>query len=131
MKYFLYCLKHYADFNGRARRSEFWYFQLFHFLFTMGVAIFLSILSEAFHAPVLMQFICIWLFILLIPSLAVAARRLHDSNLSAWFLFWGGITIVGGIILLFLYCSDSEPGVNKYGSNPKGIRNKQQQLGNS
>ena len=130
MKYFLYCLQHYADFDGRARRSEFWYWQLFATLCSIGLAIFLGILAAAFDAPLISAFICIWYIAIFIPDLAVSARRLHDIGKSGWFLFMGLIPIVGGILLLVWYCTDSEPGENQYGPNPKGVGNNGNYWGN-
>ena len=87
MKYFLYCLKHYADFSGRARCSEFWYFQLFRYLFICLSAILLSV----------MPFIgIIGIFGLIVPNFAVTARRLHDTNRSGW---WQLLTLIPELII--------------------------------
>jgi len=63
-------------------------------------------------------YVC-YFFAIFVPSLAVAVRRLHDIGKSGWYLFFGFIPIVGGIILLVWACQDSQPGINEYGTNPK------------
>ena len=135
MKYFLYCFQHYADFNGRARRSEFWYFQLFKSLFvflTIFIGLILLLMGGAFQehstsgfpfvlsilGALLMLVASVASFGLLIPDLAVTARRLHDTGRSGWFQLLRYVPIVGGILLLIWYCTDSEPGENQYGPNP-------------
>ena len=74
MKYFLYCLQHYADFNGRARRSEYWFFQLFNFLIAIGI--YLIVLAIKGVTGVNLGFLnSVYSLAVLIPSLAVSARR--------------------------------------------------------
>lgn len=147
MKYFLYCLKHYADFSGRARRSEFWYYTLFHFLFALlplfiGLILLLvSAASQDYSTPgspsaptilgALLSFVGIIACLgFLVPTWAVTARRLHDTGKSGWFQLLRYVPIVGGILLLIWYCTDSEPGENQYGPNPKGIGNNGNYWGN-
>ena len=94
MKYFLYCLKHYADFSGRARRSEFWYFQLFNVLIFIGI--YLIILAIKRVIGIDWSFIIsVYPIALFIPNLAVSARRLHDTNRNGW---WQLLTIITGLI---------------------------------
>ena len=114
--------QNYANFSGRARRSEYWYFTLFICL----VAAVLSGLNAAvFGADAQMTIFTviqgIFSLATLIPSLAVTVRRLHDIGKSGWFYLLALIPIVGGIILLVWECKDSEPGANTYGPNPKGV----------
>ena len=95
MKYFLYCLQHYADFNGRARRSEYWFFQLFNFLIAIGI--YLIVLAIKGVTGVNLGFLnSVYSLAVLIPSLAVSARRLHDTNRSGW---WQLLTIITGLIM--------------------------------
>jgi uncharacterized membrane protein YhaH (DUF805 family) len=105
----------YADFSGRARRAEYWFWTL---AMTLGyfVAMILTVLAHAFFFIVIIFYLGI-----LVPSLAVAVRRLHDTNRSGWYLLLGFIPIVGGIILLVFTVSDSTPGDNRFGPNPKGL----------
>ena len=150
MKYFLYCLQHYADFNGRARRSEFWFFRLFYFLFVF-LPIFIGFIllfaggafqdystSESPSALIILGALLAFVGTiasigLFIPDLAVTARRLHDTGKSGWLMLIGMIpyvNIITGIVLLVFYCTDSTPGENQYGPNPKGIGNNGNYWGN-
>ena len=95
MKYFLYCLKHYADFSGRASRSEFWYFQLFNFLIEIGIYLIVLAIKEVIEIDLgFLRFV--YPIALFIPNLAVSARRLHDTNRSGW---WQLLTIITGLIM--------------------------------
>ena len=145
MKYFLYCLKHYADFNGRARRSEYWFFTLVHSLLVLlpiiiGLVMIVTASLTQLHHPaseaprygnvgVFIIFIFGLLHLaLFIPQLAVSVRRLHDTDKSGFFIliaFIPYVGVIGGIVLLVFYCMDSTPGYNQYGPNPKGIGNEE------
>ena len=95
MKYFLYCLQHYADFNGRARRSEYWFFQLFNFLIAIGIYLIVLAIKEVIGIDLgFLRFV--YPIALFIPNLAVSARRLHDTNRSGW---WQLLTIITGLIM--------------------------------
>lgn len=131
MNYYLSALKKYAIFSGRARRSEYWYFALFNFIFSL-VAIMLDrafgtrFTINTFSGPIVIMygyFYLIYVLVVLIPGMAVLVRRLHDVNKSGWFFLICLIPIAGAIWLLVLVCTDSVPGPNKYGLNPKGIGN--------
>ena len=119
MKYFLYCLQHYADFTGRARRSEYWYFVLFNFIVSILIGLSLGVIAGLLNVPALVYLAYLWSLAVFIPSLAVSVRRLHDIGRSGWWLFLSLIPLVGAIILIIWYCTDSQPGANQYGPNPK------------
>ncbi|HEU5363972.1 MAG TPA: DUF805 domain-containing protein [Hanamia sp.] len=131
MNYYLNVLKSYAIFSGRARRSEYWYFVLFNIIFAF-VAIMLdkalgtSFTIQTAAGPINLFYGYVYiiynLFILL-PAIAVLVRRLHDVGKSGWFVLITLIPIVGSIWILVLLCTDSVPGKNQYGLNPKGIGN--------
>ena len=114
--------QNYANFSGRARRSEYWYFTLFIFLVS---AVLSGLNAAVFGTDAQMTIFTVIqsLFSLatLIPSIAVTVRRLHDIGKSGWFYFLILIPVVGSIILLVWECKDSEPGTNVYGPNPKGV----------
>ena len=114
--------QNYANFSGRARRSEYWYFTLFMCIVT---AVLSGINAAVFGPDAQMTVFTviqgIFSLATLIPSLAVTVRRLHDIGKSGWFYLLALIPIVGGIILLVWECKDSEPGTNNYGPNPKGV----------
>ena len=94
MKYFLYCLQHYADFSGRASRSELWYFRLFNILTFIGI--YLIIIAIKIVTGIELGFLIFaYPIALFIPNFAVTARRLHDTNRSGW---WQLLTIITGLI---------------------------------
>ena len=107
----------YATFSGRARRSEYWYFALFSGIIN-GV---LSLLSNMTNGSGLITAVsAIVSLALLVPSLAVGVRRLHDIGKPGPWLLLALVPLVGGIILIIWCCKDSDPGDNEYGPNPKG-----------
>ena len=103
----------YADFSGRARRSEYWYFCLANFLITTV----LSLLSKGGGFFRIVEII--YSLAVLIPGLAVLWRRLHDIGKSGANAFLLLIPIAGLIIVLIWLCTDSETGRNRFGANPK------------
>ena len=100
MNYYLKVLKQYADFNGRARRKEYWMFVLFNAI----VGTVLSMIEPTVYG--------IYSLAVLIPTIAVAVRRMHDVGKSGWYLL---IPLYN----LILACTDGDSGDNEYGSNPK------------
>ena len=133
MKYYLSVLKNYANFNGRARRSEYWNFVLFNVLFSLAALAIDYLLGTRFdyeqtngvsYISIHLGYInIIYGLATFIPGLAVLVRRLHDVGKSGWFIFICLIPLVGAIWLLVLLFTDSKVGVNQYGPNPKGIGN--------
>jgi uncharacterized membrane protein YhaH (DUF805 family) len=115
MEWYLKVLKeNYADFNGRARRTEFWMFALINFvvaivLGSIGYIIGTSILSTIYSLAVI------------VPGIAVSVRRLHDIGKSGWWWLIVFVPIIGGIVLIVFAVMDSQPGDNEYGANPKGV----------
>ena len=107
------CFSKFAVFSGRASRSEFWFFVLFGFLGgIITVIIDVMILGYPYeeNGPINL----IFSVALTIPSIAVAARRLHDINKSGWWqLLW--ITIIGGILLIIWHATEGENKKNKFG----------------
>ena len=106
-------VKNYANFRGRARRSEYWYFALANFLYCIVTGL-LSV-----KVPEVMYLVWIVSLALLVPSLAVCVRRLHDIGKSGWWYLVGFIPYIGVIILFVFFVKDSQPGENKWGANPK------------
>jgi uncharacterized membrane protein YhaH (DUF805 family) len=114
-------LKKYADFTGRSRRKEYWSF----FLLCLAGAVVLSIIEgivglggtvAGLYGPLTTLF----LLALLVPSIAVGVRRLHDTDRSGWWMLIGLVPFVGGIILLVFYVLEGTRGPNQYGPDPKG-----------
>src|SRR2546430_1678715 len=79
----------------------------------------LAIVAVASKTPALFALLAIFYVGILLPALAVGVRRLHDTGRSGWWLLFGLVPLVGGITLLVFSCTDSQPGENKYGPNPK------------
>jgi len=121
MNWYLKVLKQYADFSGRARRKEYWMFVLFNMIFAIVAMILDNILGLT--AGELPYGVLYYLYVLavLIPGLAVAVRRLHDVGKSGWMILIALIPIIGAIWLLVLMVTDSNPGENQYGPNPKEV----------
>lgn len=122
INYWKACFQKYADFNGRARRSEYWYFTLMNIIIMIPLYI-LAIIFFLNEMTVLgIAFIGLYVIYALgsfIPSLAAIVRRLHDIGKSGWMFCVSFIPLAGPIWLLVLMCTDSQPGDNEYGPNPK------------
>ncbi|MFI2104134.1 DUF805 domain-containing protein [Isoptericola sp. NPDC019693] len=105
----------YATFSGRARRSEFWYFYLFSVIVNAATNLLDRVL---FDGNAVLNSIAA--LALLLPTLAVGARRLHDTDKSGFRLFWAFLPVIGWIMLIVWWVQDSQAGANQYGENPKG-----------
>lgn len=103
----------YCNFNGRASRSEYWWFCLFAFIVGVVVEIVFS-----FSTTTMTAVSGIVSLALLLPGLGLGVRRLHDIGKSGWFLLLALIPFVGAIILLILFCQDSVKNENQYGPVP-------------
>lgn len=118
MKWYIAVLKKYAVFNGRAHRKEYWMFFLFNLIFAFALGFiegFIGIASQVNYSVLS----TLYGLAVLIPGIAVAVRRLHDTDRSGFWLFIGLIPLVGTIILLVFFVTDSQAGDNKYGPDPK------------
>lgn len=109
------------DFDGRASRKEFWSFVLINFFIRAGLLIFaITKVNDDYFMDVMILFI-IFNVVVLLPSLTVSIRRLHDIGKSGWYFLIAFIPFIGAIWVFFYYITDSEVGENTYGDNPKGI----------
>jgi len=115
MNWYLEVLKKYAVFSGRARRKEFWMFALFYVIF----AIVAGILDKVLTGKSILG--TIYTLAMIVPSLAVTVRRLHDIGKSGLFILINLIPCIGWIWAIVLACTDSQPGENQYGPNPKEV----------
>ncbi|HEY7177252.1 MAG TPA: DUF805 domain-containing protein [Micromonosporaceae bacterium] len=113
MQWWLAALKNYAGFSGRARRTEFWMFFLFQAII-FAVLLILGQFSSAFQI-----IYYVYAVATLLPYLAVGARRLHDANQSAFWLFILLVPLIGLIVCIVFWSMDSTPGPNQHGPNPK------------
>jgi uncharacterized membrane protein YhaH (DUF805 family) len=122
MDWYLMVLRKYAEFNGRSRRKEYWMYLLVNLiiclvLYVGGVAAYFS--GQRAVGGALFGLYILYALATLIPSLAVAVRRLHDTNKSGWWILISLVPLIGGIWLLVLLATDSDPGANQFGPNPK------------
>ncbi|NCC50920.1 MAG: DUF805 domain-containing protein [Spartobacteria bacterium] len=113
MSWYIEVLKKYAVFTGRARRTEYWMFVLFNII----IAGILGFVEGLAGGPGIL--VNVYSLAVLIPSLAVGVRRLHDTGRSGWWLLIGLVPLVGAIVLLIFMVQDSSPDANPYGPNPK------------
>ena len=121
-------LKKYADFAGRARRSEFWLFALFIFIVEIVYFILMGVTGNMGPSGygqmnglgmALAGLFSLFILGVLVPSLAVTVRRLHDTNRSGWWILIGLIPLIGGLVLLVFYLLPGTTGPNKFGPDPK------------
>ncbi|POB12341.1 DUF805 domain-containing protein [Sulfobacillus sp. hq2] len=110
MQWYLGVWRNYLGFDGRASRTEYWMFELFNVL----AVIVLYLLASLAHELVILT----WVYGLavLLPSLAVQIRRLHDTGHSGWWLLMSLIPLVGAIVLLVFFVLPSDLGSNRFGS---------------
>ena len=120
MNWYLEVLKKYAVFGGRARRTEYWLFFLFNsiIVLVLGVIEAIAGITPDTDVSILGN---LYSLAVLIPSLAVGVRRLHDTGRSGWWMFISLVPIVGAIVLLVFFVQDSQDGDNQYGPNPKSV----------
>lgn len=111
--------ENYANFKGRARRSEYWYFVLLNFIISFALSFVLTLIS-----PIIGLGANVYSFAVLIPSIAVAIRRMHDVGKSGWY-------ILIPLYNLILLCTDSEEGTNEYGPNPDNLFDEIEDIGTS
>lgn len=110
----------YAEFDGRSRRSEYWYFSLVNILIYLAFQMLLIMTFPSFALPMILAMMYLFYAVVaFIPSLAVLFRRLHDTGRSGWWWLILFIPLVGTIILLTFLAEDSQRGSNLYGPNPK------------
>lgn len=118
MDWYLRVLKKYAVFEGRARRKEYWYFVLINIVIGLALAILDQGLGTYNEETDTGMFNAIYSLLVLIPSIAVAVRRLHDTDRSGWWLLLIFIPILGVIILLVFMCLSGHEGDNRFGPDP-------------
>jgi uncharacterized membrane protein YhaH (DUF805 family) len=121
MNWYLNVLKQYAVFKGRARRREYWFFILFNLIASVALTV-IDFMTGSLDPELGIGLLSgLYSLAVLIPSLAVTVRRLHDTDRSGWWLLIGLVPLIGAIVLLVFMLLDSTPGDNQHGANPKGI----------
>jgi uncharacterized membrane protein YhaH (DUF805 family) len=119
MNWYLQAMNKYVVFSGRAQRAEYWVF------FTVNLAIYIGAIFIDSRTGSVNKYLGlgpasgIFALIVLLPSAAVAVRRLHDTNRSAWWLLLTFIPILGPLSLFVIYCLEGTPGDNDYGPDPR------------
>jgi len=119
MKWYFKVLTKYAVFAGRARRKEFWTFFLVNLLIIFslrGIDILLGTWNRVSHSGLLSV---IFEFAILIPTIAVSIRRLHDTNRTGWWILIHFIPLIGWIPFYIFMGENSQPSENRYGPDPK------------
>lgn len=121
MEWYLKVLKQYADFNGRARRTEYWMFILFNIIMSVVLMVLDYAMGTLYFLGGSGLLGTLYSLFVLIPSLAVLIRRLHDLDKSGWMILIIFIPIIGAIWLLVLCATEGTIGPNKYGPDPKDL----------
>jgi len=120
MQWYISVLKKYAVFNGRASRSEYWWFVLMNIIISFVIGFvegLLGIITETGLGPISM----VYALAILLPAIGVSIRRLHDTGRTGWWLLLSFVPIIGFLVLIVFYILDSEPGANEYGEPVKGL----------
>jgi uncharacterized membrane protein YhaH (DUF805 family) len=111
----------YMTFRGRARRREYWNYVLFYFLLYLGLLL-IDALTGTFSIETEMGFLSgLFTLLTLLPTIAVAVRRLHDTDRSGWWLLLGVVPLLGAIVLLYFTVQEGDAGDNEYGADPKSV----------
>ena len=119
MNWYLDVLKNkYATFSGRARRKEYWMFLLINLVVSVALALIDSLIGSVSESGMGLLS-SVYSIGVLIPSLALSVRRLHDIGRTGWWVLISIIPVIGAVVLLVFMLLDSEPGSNRYGANPK------------
>lgn len=113
MEWYLTVMKKYAVFTGRARRKEYWMFVLCN----LGIALVLSLLGQLIGLKE--QIANLYSLVVLLPSLAVGVRRLHDTDRAGWWLLINLIPVVGTLVFLYFMVCEGQAGPNRFGEDPK------------
>lgn len=119
MNWYLQVLKKYAVFSGRARRAEYWMYTLFNIIISVALGILDLVLGTYNPEAGIGLLGGVYALAVLVPSLAVSIRRLHDTNHSGWWLLIGIIPIIGAIVLIVFMVREGTRGSNQYGHDPK------------
>ncbi len=112
MQWYLGVWRNYVGFDGRASRIEYWMFTLFNVI-AVAILMLLGVLLRINSALVMVYDVAI-----ILPSLAVQFRRLHDTGRSGWWMFMALVPLAGAIVLLVFFLLPSDPGMNRFGAEP-------------
>jgi uncharacterized membrane protein YhaH (DUF805 family) len=118
MNWYLDAWKNYVNFQGRARRKAYWMFVLFNII----ALVILSLIEGALGLSGQNGYgilTGLYSLAIILPLIALAVRRLHDTGRSGWWILIGLVPLIGPTVLIVFYVTDSQPGTNQYGPNPK------------
>jgi len=118
MEWYLKVLQNYVGFSGRARRKEYWMFLLIHLVIVFALA-FVETMVGLGGEDGYGLISGLYVLAVILPSVAVGFRRLHDTGKSGWWCLISFIPLIGALILLFFLASDGDAGDNQYGPDPK------------
>ena len=132
MSWYVKVLKQYVDFSGRARRREYWMFVLINVVILIVLSLIDTLLGTggfrvtsgggSFYAANSLGLLSgLYTLAVLLPSIAVTVRRLHDTDRTGWWILLGFIPIIGGIVLLVFYVLEGTRGPNRFGPDPKTV----------
>jgi uncharacterized membrane protein YhaH (DUF805 family) len=119
MQWYTDVIKKYAEFSGRARRKEYWMFVLFNVIISIVIGIIDKILGTTYGSAGTGVLGTIYSLAVLLPSLAVGVRRLHDTGRSGWWILINLVPCVGWIVFLVFAIQEGNAGDNAYGPDPK------------
>ena len=132
MNWYVKVLKQYVDFSGRARRKEYWMFALINAIIVIVLQLVDGLLGTGINTAsaggsgvsfgISLGILSgLYSLAVLLPGLAVAIRRLHDTDRSGWWVLIALVPFVGGIVLLVFFVLAGTAGGNKYGADPKAV----------
>jgi uncharacterized membrane protein YhaH (DUF805 family) len=119
LSWYLEALKKYAVFGGRSRRKEYWYFVLFNLIVSLVLSAIDALLGTFSSSTNVGLLGGIYGLAIIIPSIAVSVRRLHDIDRTGWWLLISLVPVIGTIVLLVFAALEGTPGENRFGPNPK------------
>jgi uncharacterized membrane protein YhaH (DUF805 family) len=116
------CYSKYATFEGRASRSEFWWFYLWTLLPSVVLYLLVGVVGRSDNSltafgAILLVLVVVWALANILPFISVLVRRLHDSDRSGWWYWIGLVPCIGGIWLLVLLILEGTPGPNRFGAS--------------
>lgn len=115
MHWYLDVIRRYADFNGRANRPEFWWYQLINLIIYVAILLVVTVAVGYSTGRIVAS---LYSLAVLLPGLGVGIRRLHDTDRSGWWIVIGIIPVIGAIVLIVFTASAGTPGPNRYGPSP-------------
>ncbi|MFT5721359.1 MAG: uncharacterized membrane protein YhaH (DUF805 family) [Motiliproteus sp.] len=116
---YLLAWKNYATFSGRTRRREYWFFILFNILVSIGLSV-IDGVSGTFDPQAGVGLLgSLYTLAMIIPAIALGTRRLHDINRTGWWQLLMLVPLLGALVLIVFYATDTQLEPNQYGPNPK------------